>query len=251
MKKLSKQELDTKQKIEINFWQNSTHENPFLDSIHNIINKISDSEVFLNCLNQYQKKLSKSGRVLELGGGQGWASCIYKKTFPEAHVTSTDISEFATASLPKWERIFDVKLDNSYSCRSYEIPEPSETIDIIFCFSAAHHFLADRTTLTEIKRVLKPKGLCFYFYEPSAPEFFYPIALWRVNKKRPEVPEDVLIIKRLKKIAMDLNLGIEVNFYPSTLKRGTIEIIYYSLLKICPWLQRFFLITVNIIFNKK
>ncbi len=64
-------DIEVKQKIEIEYWRNSKDESPESDSLHNIVNKASDAGVFLNCLHRHQEKLSSSGRVLELGGGQG------------------------------------------------------------------------------------------------------------------------------------------------------------------------------------
>jgi len=62
-------EIETKQKIEIEFWRDSEHESPEADSIHNIVNKITDAAVFLDCINRHHKELTTNGRVLELGGG--------------------------------------------------------------------------------------------------------------------------------------------------------------------------------------
>ena len=99
-------DIEAKQKIEVEFWRHSKDESPEADSIYNVVNKVSEARVFLDCLNRHQERLTSNGKVLELGGGQGWASCLYKKLFPNAHVTATDISEFAVMSLPKWERLF-------------------------------------------------------------------------------------------------------------------------------------------------
>ncbi len=107
-------------------------------------------------------------------------------------MTATDISEFAVLSLPKWERLFEVEVDNSYACTSYETSESDDSIDQVFCFAAAHHFLAHKRTLHEISRILKPGGISFYFHEPATPKYLYSLAYWRVNRKRPQVPEDVL-----------------------------------------------------------
>ena len=134
--------IEKKQEIEINFWRDSIHESPEIDSIYNVVNKASDAGVFLDCVNRHIDKMSKVGRVLELGSGQGWASCVYKKLFPQTFVVSTDISEFAIKSLHKWERFFDVKINDSYFCKSYETQEDDATVDQIFCFAAAHHFVA-------------------------------------------------------------------------------------------------------------
>jgi len=130
---------------------------------------MSEARVLLDCLFRLRSELISNGRVLELGSGQGWASCLYKQMFPAVYAITTDISQYAIMSLPKWERIFDVKIDHSYSCKSYEINEEASSVDQIFCFAAAHHFLAHRRTLVEIKRVLKPGRSAFYFYEPATP----------------------------------------------------------------------------------
>jgi|GEM_PF-6061662 hypothetical protein len=35
---------------------------------------------------------------------------VYTKSYFPMHVTATDVSEFAVMSLPKWERLFEVRL---------------------------------------------------------------------------------------------------------------------------------------------
>ena len=240
-------QIEAKQKIEIEFWRDSNDESPEADSLNNIVNKVSDAGVFLDCINRHRSILKDNGRVLELGGGQCWASCVYKKLFPNAHVTATDISRYAIMSLHKWERLFQVDIDNSYACTSYEINERDTSLDLIFCFSAAHHFLAHKRTLREISRVLKPGGRALYLHEPATPSYLYSIAHWRVNKKRPQVPEDVLITSQLRVIGV----YFEVDYYPSLMKRGPLETVYFSVLSRLPILQRILPCTINFIFSKK
>ena len=213
-------EIERKQKVEIEFWRDAEHESPEADSIHNIVNKVTDAAVFLDCINRHHKELITNGRVLELGGGQGWASCVYKKLYPNAHVTTTDISNYAVMSLPKWERLFEVKIDNSYACTSYEINESDASLDLIFCFAAAHHFLAHKRTLREISRILKPGGKAIYFNEPATPRYLYSLARWRLERTRPEVPEDMLITSELRKLAQEAELNLYVDYHPSIIKRG-------------------------------
>ena len=243
--------IELKQEIEIEFSRKSKDESPESDSIYNIVNKISDAGVFLDCINRHRDKLTINVKVLELGGGQGWASCVYKSLFPNAHVTATDISEFAVRSLPKWERLFEVKIDNSYACRSYEIDEGNNSLDQVFCFAAAHHFLAHKRTLREISRVLKTGGKAFYFHEPATPKFFYSLAYWRVNKKRPSVPEDVLITSEIRKLAQRAGLDFHIDFYPSLIKRGPFETVYFFVLGHIPFLQCILPCSANFIFTKK
>jgi ubiquinone/menaquinone biosynthesis C-methylase UbiE len=243
-------DIEAKQKIEIEFWRNSKDESPEADSIYNTVNKVSDAGVFLDCLNRHRANLTSKGRVLEIGAGQGWASCVYKKLFPDTHITVTDISEFAIMSLPKWERLFDVKIDNSYACTSYEIHESDASLDQIFCFAAAHHFLAHKKTLREISRVLKPGAKAFYFHEPATPKYLYSLGCWRVNRKRPQVPEDVLKTSELHKLALEIGFDIQIDYHPSLIKRGPFETIYFFILNCIPFLQRILPCTINFIFTK-
>jgi ubiquinone/menaquinone biosynthesis C-methylase UbiE len=85
-------------------------------------------------------------------------------------VTATDISEYAIASLLKWEHVFQVKVDRYYACCAYETNEPDGSIDHIFCFAAAHHFVAHRRTLQEISRILKPGRLSILLLRAGDPK---------------------------------------------------------------------------------
>jgi len=245
---LASTDIKAKQKLEIDFWKNSETQSPESDSIYNIVNKMSDAQVFLDCLNRHRKKLPKSGRVLELGAGQGWATCVYKRLFPEAHLIATDISEFAVKSLPKWERIFEVAIDNSYACKSYEIHEADASLDLVFCFASAHHFLAHKRTLREIARVLKPGARAIYFHEPVTPKFFYHSTAHHMNRKRDSVPEDVLITTEIQKLARHAGLYLNVDYYPSLIKRGPLETVYFYILGCFPFLQRILPSSANFIF---
>lgn len=241
--------LLNKQNIEINYWKNSSIDGYGLNTIENLINKIYEVEIFINIINQYSDIIPTKGKYLEIGSGQAWASCVVKKLFPSIDITSTDISEYAILSADIWERVFNVSIDKKYSCLSYSVNELGDSFDFIFCFSAAHHFILHEETIVEIKRLLKRGGVCIYMYEPTANNFFYKFAKWRVNRKRPEVPEDILIPKVIKKISKEIGLECQVEYYLSTKKRGNIEFIYYSILKLIK-LYKILPCTANIIFIK-
>jgi SAM-dependent methyltransferase len=179
------------------------------------------------------------GSLLELGSGQGWASALVKKLVPDARVTATDISEFAIASVPEWERVWGVKLDGYYECLSQQTRERDASLDLVFCFGAAHHFSDVPATLREIRRILKPSGSALFLYEPSCPAYIHPYAKWRVNRIRPAVPEDLLIRRHLVRLGKEAGLDVEIENCFSTIGRPIGSALYYHLLSIAPFLTRF------------
>jgi ubiquinone/menaquinone biosynthesis C-methylase UbiE len=239
-----------RQQMEIDFWKNSPLESPDTDSVLSVVNKMIEARWFLDCINRHQNIFEKSQVILELGGGQGWSSCIVKKLFPDKKVIHSDISQWAIASLPKWERIFNVKIDQSFACVSYSIPIQESSVDCIFVFAAAHHFAAHRKSLKEIARVLKRGGTCIYMFEPVTPKLFYKPYFWRVNRKRPEVPEDVLVTKKIIEIAESLQLKASIDYFPSCYNRPAFETVYFSLLNKMPFLMKMLPCTANIVFSK-
>jgi len=249
---MTMERLESLQQREIDYWRESEHESPESDSIHNLINKMSDIPVFMEVLQAYVPLFSRPGplRVLELGGGQGWGACLVKRLYPSAHVTLTDISPYAVQSAPKWERVFQTKLDAAYACYSYEIKEPSESVDVVYCFAAAHHFRAHRRTLKELHRILRPGGTALYLYEPTCPQLLHGIAYRRVNRIRPEVEEDVLVWKKLVGIAHEAGLEARVDFHPSTLRRRPVAAVYYAVLSVLPLLSRLLPCSANFVFTK-
>ena len=52
-------------------------------------------------------------------------------------VCAVALSTIALASLPLWEKQFSTRIDNSTACRSYELPLPDSSQDVLFCFAAA------------------------------------------------------------------------------------------------------------------
>ncbi|MEO1652400.1 MAG: class I SAM-dependent methyltransferase, partial [Bacteroidota bacterium] len=217
--------------------------------LENIINKLSEAKVFYTIFNKYRSLFEESDIILELGGGQGWASCMVKKELGKK-IYLSDISEYAIAGLSHWERMFEVQLEGSFACRSYDIPMEDASLDMVFCYAAAHHFVEHQKSIVEINRVLKKGGKCLYMYEPSCKKYIYPYAYRRVNAKRPEVPEDVLIYKDMKSYAEALGMQVQIEFFPSVERRGPVETIYYYLLNKLPFLQKQLPCTCNYVFQK-
>jgi len=65
------------------------------------------------------------------------------------------------------------------------------------------------------------------------------------------VPEDVLICKDIRKLAESNGLNVEIEYYPSLIRRGVIETLYYFVLSKFPFLQKLFPCTANFHFQKR
>jgi SAM-dependent methyltransferase len=243
-------EVIRRRSLEDEFWRTSETERPDVDSLENILNKTQDAAVFVEALEPYRPVFASAQTILEIGAGQGWASCIVKRLFPEASVVASDLSPHAVASVPKWEQIYGVALDGARHYPSDELGELDSSFDLIFCFAAAHHFVRHRTALAEINRVLAPGGHALYLYEPSCGSVVYPLAIRRVTAKRPEVPEDVLKHERIRELAGEVGLECTVDFFPSMTRRGSVETVYYAMLRRVPPLQRVLPCTANYRFRK-
>lgn len=244
-------ELSPEQLVEIEFWRTSPTERPDSTSVENILHKCAEARVLLAEVRAYSHLFYRASVVLELGAGQAWASALVKREFPHVVAYASDISPHAVRSVRKWEHVFCSKVDRVFACPSDEVPLDVESVDLVFSFQAAHHFRKHRSTLVEIRRVLKTGGACLYLQEPSCPIFWYPAAHWRVNRKRPEVPEDVLVRKKLVAIAEEVGFEASCRLVPHTMNRGVTETVYYALLGRLKFLQHLVPCCADFIFYKR
>jgi SAM-dependent methyltransferase len=222
---------------EVAFWQSDPHERPGVDSLENFLNKAQDAAIFYDLLRGIT--LPAAGdRVAELGGGQGWASCLLKRLVPAAHVVLTDVAAEAVAGRVIWERVFNCTLDDAVAAPAQDLPFASGSVDFLFCYAAAHHFVDFSAALAEIRRVLSDRGRCVWFYEPTAPRWIHAAAERRVNRKRPDVPEHVLIPADVVALAHRAGLTCAVEFCTSIAHRGRGATLYYTALGAVPMLQQ-------------
>ncbi|SOB80592.1 Methyltransferase domain-containing protein [Sphingomonas guangdongensis] len=240
-----------RERLELHFWEQSSTEGAGTFSIDNLLNKMSEAPVFASELERFAGEFSRAKTVLELGGGQLWSSCLVKARYPDAEVIGSDISASGIASAPMWENIFRVKLDGSFACTSYAIPMDDQSCDVVYAFQAAHHFGDHARTLTEVSRILRPGGVLLYLGEPVCSRLTYPVALKRVNRIRPEVHEDLLILDDMEKLAsandMQLDRFARADIIHPTPKKA----FYYAALDAAPILRRVLPSAMSLRFRKR
>lgn len=237
--------LAEKERLEIDAWAGKS-----VEHLGSVAAKFAESQAFLAKLGEYRSLFESAKTILEVGGGQGWAAGMVKRLFPAATVYSSDISPHAVAQTPEWERILKVKLDGSFACRSYGVPLPDASVDLVFTFESAHHFVCHRRTLRELHRILRPGGTALYLREPGCPAWAYGLAHRRVNRKRPEVPEDVLRCRELQRLGREAGFEVSVRFDPSLIHRGPAETVYYAVLRKLRFLQPLLPCTADFRFRK-
>jgi SAM-dependent methyltransferase len=120
------------------------------------------------------------------------------------------LSPYAIGSVDYWQRIFGATLERRYACKSYATAERDASVELVFCFAAAHHFADHAATIRELHRILRPGGRALYLHEPTCGRLLYPWAHERVNAARPEVPEDLLIVADQRRMAEQAGLELEV-----------------------------------------
>lgn len=227
----------------------SFSENEF--RILNIVNKSKTISAVFESIEPYKDIFRKGDTILELGAGSGWLSCLIKYLFREKRVLSSDIDKNAVTGMENWELTFDVELDDKIVCDSCNIPVQNESIDIVFCFQAAHHFKKFKKTLFEIYRILKPNGYCIFLHEPSCRKFIHKIAFIRVNLKTPGKGEDVLIYKKIEHIAKETGFReVKINFRPSLVNRKLAQFIYFFILNKVKFLNGILPSTADFVFRK-
>jgi len=247
----NKPSLRKREEIEIEYWKKSPTENPYQFSVRNLQNKLKETVILKNKIKYYNNYFQKSSKILEIGAGQGWASCILKIKFPSKKIIMSDISEYAVQSLKYWEKHYGIKVDQSIVCNSSKLPFNNGSLDLIYCFSSAHHFGKMLETLQEIRRVLKKGGICLFLCEPTCKKYLYKIALWRVNKIRPYVWEDILHVDEMIKYGKSAGFkNIQVNFIPDLSNKNVIKKIYYFILSKMTFLQYILPSSVDYIFEK-
>lgn len=246
-------DLDKKEKIEIEYWQETRFENPRVFTASNFLNKTNEARHLHYKLGKYKEHIKGKKNILEIGAGQGWASCFMKRfVLKQSHFTVTDISPHAIEGLKFWEETFNVDIDHFEALRSYEVNQLGQKFDLIFCYAAFHHFVKYKETLESLKSILSDEGTILFLYEPTSSQIFYPLYYKYVNAMPHSTPEDVLIPKEIAKICKDVGLNY-TNFYDSkqTIYRSFTTSFYFKILRILPFLSKVLPSSSDMLFTKK
>lgn len=234
------------------FWATSPDERPGAFSLGLLTHKMGEARVLLEKLDAFRADFDGATTIVELGAGQAWASCAVAHELGNGHhVVATDIAYDAVVSHQRWAELLDGRPEGVAACRSATLPFRDASVDLVFAFAAAHHFGAQRRTLLEVARVLRPGGRALYLHEPACPPWIYPLAYRRVMRKRPVVPEDVLRYPEIERLAHAAGLTAEVRFAPTTTYRAPVETVYYLALSKLRPLQRVLPCTADFVFTKR
>jgi len=235
---------------ELRFWASAKDRNP----LHLLLHKAP----YMSILRRCEKLLlePKPTHALELGAGYGWGSATLKCISPATYVVASDVSSDAMEHADVFEQALGAKMDEKWAASADNLPFADGTFDLVFCFSAFHHFIIGgryRAALAEIVRVLRPGGRFVMIYEPATPEFWYSIARARVRliRKKSGVDEDVIVIEQLREAALSVGASISVQHFPDVMGRHTLgRILYYAALAKLPWLQNVLPSTINAVISK-
>jgi SAM-dependent methyltransferase len=223
-----------------------------LDAIHHRAMKLGELGLFRRHFERFLSTFANARTIVELGGGSGWAAYYVKRRLPNAVVHTTDIAPGIIAIHRHWESFFTAKLDGAHCAKSYELPFEDGSVDLAFCFQAAHHFGRHRSTFRELNRILSPHGKALFLDEPVCGPTIYPLAHRRANKRLQDdgVPEDLLIYDRIMRLAEETGFQPLITFDPHVINRSAGATIYYKLLRALPFLYGRMPTTADLTFQK-
>ena len=109
--------------------------------------------------------LHKGATLLDIGCGDGQIQKSIKRYRPDLKFISVDKYDFSREVT--FETFFEVDISTEV------LPIADDSIDAVFCTHVLEHIMSYDLVLSEIKRILKPKG-SLYIEVPSTRSLFIP-----------------------------------------------------------------------------
>lgn len=186
-------------------------------------NKVKMSWILERIKKQHPNDLSL--KILDVGCGAGFATNVLVETYPD--ITGVDLAEDALKVADK----FSPKKVNYICADARKLPFDNQSFDIVLSLDFLEHIDDPKTVISEISRVLKPKGL--FFYHTFSQNFLsYLIVIkgveWFVKNTPPHMHTYNLFIDHKKII--DWNCSVGLNYIESTGLRPQIDLAFFKLL---------------------
>jgi len=193
--------------------------------------------------------------VLEIGAGQGWASCLAKRRQPDCRVVAADIARDALLYAEAYEQLLGVRIDELWACSVRALPFADAQFHRIFAFASLHHFGERHDfsgVLAEVLRLLAPGGRAVFLYESWAPGWAIGWIRRRARRQMKNVvDEDVLHLGHLRSVCHRLGGRLAVEFWPNPSFRDSASAAaYMAVLNRCRVLASLMPGTVNVTITK-
>jgi len=120
------------------------------------------------------RDLPGSGRILEIGCGNGFGARLIAETFTPTLIVASDIDPRMLRSARRKMMSRGVTPLQVLAGDAQFLPCLDESFDAIFNFGIVHHLEDWQTGIREVARVLKPGG-AFYFEEIYPPLYANPL----------------------------------------------------------------------------
>ena len=100
-------------------------------------------------------------KILDLGTGSGYLSFPIAKKYPNISITGLDIVEKALEVNRSKANEEDIKNISFISYNGIDFPFKDSEFDMVISRYALHHFPNIQKSISEVSRVIKPKGFLF------------------------------------------------------------------------------------------
>lgn len=113
----------------------------------------------------------KPRKILDVGCGRGFYATMCSKLLPDSEIYGIDTNPEYIEKATSISKLYkNIKISKG---SVYEIPFKNSTFDAIICSEVMEHLVDETNALSELKRVLKPKGNLYL----TVPSSKFPI-LW-------------------------------------------------------------------------